>query len=96
MNKGETISQFRIQENKELQEAVDASNSAMADAVAQQNAMVANLSNSNTNEGAGQPENLPIITPNFSQWNEADPFFVSKFDQFRSTKPDMHCTNKLK
>ena len=96
MNKGETISQFRIQENKELQEAVDASNSAMADAVAQQNAMVANLSNSNANEGAGQPENLPIITPNFSQWNEADPFFVSKFDQFRSTKPDMHCTNKLK
>ena len=39
---------------------------------------------------------FPIITPNFFQWNEADPFFVSKFDQFRSTKPDMHCTHNLK
>ena len=92
---GETINEFRIQENAELQKMVTESNDAMASAVEQQKQMVASMA-SQSSGGGGQPEDVPIITPNFSQWNEADPFFVSKFNTFSSNTPDMHCTNKLK
>ena len=92
---GDKINEFRIQENAELQKMVTESNDAMASAVEQQNQMVASMA-SQSSGGGGQPEDVPIITPNFSQWNEADPFFVSKFNTFSSNTPDMHCTNKLK
>ena len=94
---GDKINEYRIQENAELQKMVTESNAAMASAIEQQNTAVSTMANANMDGGGvGQPEDIPIITPNFFQWNEADPFFVSKFDQFRSTKPDMHCTHNLK
>ena len=93
---GDKINEYRIQENAELQKMVTESNAAMASAIEQQNTAVATMADTNIDGGGGQPEDVPIITPNFFQWNEADPFFVSKFDQFRSTKPDMHCTHNLK
>ena len=94
---GDKINEYRIQENAELQKMVTESNAAMASAIEQQNTAVSTMANANMDGGGvGQPEDIPIITPNFFQWNEADPFFVSKFDNFRSTKPDMHCTHNLK
>ena len=93
---GDKINEYRIQENAELQKMVTESNAAMASAIEQQNTAVSTMANAQVDGGGGQPEDVPIITPNFFQWNEADPFFVSKFDQFRSTKPDMHCTHNLK
>ena len=93
---GDKINEYRIQENAELQKMVTESNAAMASAIEQQNTAVATMADTNIDGGGGQPEDVPIITPNFFQWNEADPFFVSKFDNFRSTKPDMHCTHNLK
>ena len=45
---------------------------------------------------ASQPENTPVVTPNFEQWNEADPYLLSKFTRFREVKADLDYTPRLK
>ena len=86
---------FKTEENSDRRRAKEEANQAIGAAVEAQNEAVAKMSQGGEGQ-ASQPENTPVVTPNFEQWNEADPYLLSKFTRFREVKADLDYTPRLK
>lgn len=91
---GKRLLGFKSEENSNKRKTKENANMAVMQAVEAQNQKVAAM-------GAGggeasQPEEVPIVIPNSNQWNEADPYFVSRFSRFRETQADLTYTPTLK
>ena len=92
---GKKLLGFKTEENSDRRRAKEEANQAIGAAVEAQNEAVAKMSQGGEGQ-ASQPENTPVVTPNFEQWNEADPYLLSKFTRFREVKADLDYTPRLK